>query len=373
MSTWKPLAGVRVVEACQRLVGPLAGWHLALMGAQVIKIEPTSGDAARGWGSGAVFDVLNVGKQFVALDATDSRDRGVFADLCAGADAVLADSSWSEAMAREGSCRAGARTQSVVIIDEGEVPGGSGSSETLAQAALALTPYIGTQEGQPTRFGADVASESAAAAATQAALAGLVRAAEVPLVSRVSIDRAMAALKTIHWAARSDPLKWIGYHVTGKYRQPDLGYRVRDGWVTLDYLPSDGDGWWTLCEEIGLGDFAREVGDAWYNTVGMEEGVDQARQRYEQALAKYSVDEAIAIIRKHKGWSVPFLTPEQMLRHPQSKLYASMVRDDDGQASIRLPWRVGNEPQGTSSLAAAPGIGAHNEEVLETPRGGGAR
>ena len=38
------LAGLPIVEACQRLVGPFAGWHLAMLGATVVKVEPPTGD-----------------------------------------------------------------------------------------------------------------------------------------------------------------------------------------------------------------------------------------------------------------------------------------------------------------------------------------
>ena len=51
MSSWAPLAGMSVVEACQRLVGPLAAWQLSLLGAEVIKVEPPAGDIARGFGA----------------------------------------------------------------------------------------------------------------------------------------------------------------------------------------------------------------------------------------------------------------------------------------------------------------------------------
>ena len=363
MTTWRPLAGMQVIEACQRLVGPLAGWHLAKMGADVVKVEPPNGDVARTWPDGAVFDVLNAGKRCIALDFSKENEFTACASICAGADIVLADSSWSETAALEGSRRADARTRSIVIVDEGSVPGGYGSSETLAQAAMALTPYIGVQGQRPTRLGADVASESAAAAATQVALAGLLRNGEGPLVGRVSVDRALSTLKTIHWAARSDPDRWAGYHVTAITRQPDRGYRVRDGWITLDFPPTEGAGWRSFCEEIGLGEFMKQVGEDWFSTMGMEDAIDKARSHYEQALAKYTVEQAVAIIRKHRGWSVPFQNVSEMLQHPQSQLYASVMPAGD-HINTRLPWRVDNQPQGTSPVSGAPAIGAYNSEVL---------
>ncbi len=360
MGTWRPLAGIRMVEACQRLVGPLAGLHLQKMGAEVVKVEPLEGDVARGWGTGAVFDVLNAGKRCVTIDLAHSGGRKAFAKLCAQVEIVLVDSSWSETAALKAAT---GLTRSIVVVDDGSVPGGFGSSETLAQAAAAVTPYIGIPGERAKRLGADVASASAAVAAAQAALAGLVRNEQGRLVGRVSVDRALSALKTIHWAARSDPDRWAGYHVTAITRQPDSGYRVRDGWVTLDFPPTEKAGWLAFCDEIGLSDFANNVGEDWFSTVGMEDAIDMARPHYERALAKYSVTEAIEIIRKHRGWSVPFQTVSQMLQHPQSNLYGSIVSAED-QFQTRLPWRIGNEPQGASVVRAAPGIGAHNAEVF---------
>jgi crotonobetainyl-CoA:carnitine CoA-transferase CaiB-like acyl-CoA transferase len=342
----------------------MAAWHLGMLGAKVTKVEPPSGDIARTWAGGAMFDVLNAHKLCAALDFERATERQVFERLCADADIVLADSSWSEGPALAGSRRANARTSSVVIVDEGSVPGGFGTSETLAQAALAVTQYIGEFNGPPVRFGADLASASAATAAVQAALAGLVGDdGSRPLVARISLDRAMATLKTIHWAARTDPDRWQGYHVRAVSRAPDRGYRVRDGCVSLDFLPDQGQAWRALCEELGLSEFAKQVESDWFSTIGMEDRIDWARPYYEQALSRFTRAEAVALIRKHGGWSVPFLSPEEALHHPQAQLYATAFFAN-GEAMIRLPWRVDDRPQATHRPAAAPPLGAHTEKVL---------
>lgn len=368
MTSWTPLAGLRVIEACERLVGPLAGWHLAMLGAEVVKVEPPKGDIARVWDGGALFDVINAGKRFAALDLGKPSERSAFECLCAASDAVLADSGWSDKAALKGSRRKGARVCAIVIVDTGPVPGGSGNSETLAQAAMAVIPYVGEPGGALVRIGADIASSSAAAAATQAVLAGLLREQGArPLVARVSCDRALAALKTIHWAARSDPDRWVGYHVRAIARQPDRGYRVRDGRVSVEFPPDQGASWLAFCKEVGLGQLVAEVGDDWFSTIGMEDRIDWARPRYEQALAAYTREEATALIRKHGGWSVPFLTPEEMLHHPQAELYASAFFAA-GEAIVRLPWRVGDHAQGVHKPTSAPPVGAHSKEVLATLR-----
>ena len=68
-----PLGGLRVVESCRRVQGPLAGRLLALLGAEVVRIEPPGGDPLRGMpplagDCSARFVALNQGKQVVEVD-----------------------------------------------------------------------------------------------------------------------------------------------------------------------------------------------------------------------------------------------------------------------------------------------------------------
>ncbi|MEV6824979.1 CoA transferase [Amycolatopsis sp. NPDC051102] len=89
-----PLRGVRVVESARRVQGPLAGHVLALLGADVLRIEPPGGDPARGvpplvGGVSARFAALNAGKDVAELDLTEPSGRAAAKDLVAGADVFL--------------------------------------------------------------------------------------------------------------------------------------------------------------------------------------------------------------------------------------------------------------------------------------------
>jgi crotonobetainyl-CoA:carnitine CoA-transferase CaiB-like acyl-CoA transferase len=73
-----PLTGVKVVEIANNIAGPYAGYILAMLGADVLKIErPDGGDDARGWGppfwrgTSATFQALNVNKRGITLDLKD--------------------------------------------------------------------------------------------------------------------------------------------------------------------------------------------------------------------------------------------------------------------------------------------------------------
>jgi len=72
-----PLDGIKVVELASNVAGPYAGSVLAMLGADVLKIERPEGDDARGWGPpfvdgvSAIFHAMNPNKRSVTLDLKD--------------------------------------------------------------------------------------------------------------------------------------------------------------------------------------------------------------------------------------------------------------------------------------------------------------
>ncbi|WP_269458460.1 CoA transferase [Nocardiopsis alborubida] len=89
-----PLAGLRVVEATNRVQGPLAGLLLAMLGAEVVRVEPPGGDPMRGVAPmagdrSARFLALNRGKGAVEIDLKTAAGRRTARDLAATADVLL--------------------------------------------------------------------------------------------------------------------------------------------------------------------------------------------------------------------------------------------------------------------------------------------
>lgn len=68
-----PLTGVRVLDLTNVLAGPYCGYQLALMGAEVIKVErPGTGDLARQLGADPARNRANMGISFLAQNAGKS-------------------------------------------------------------------------------------------------------------------------------------------------------------------------------------------------------------------------------------------------------------------------------------------------------------
>lgn len=91
-----PLEGVKVVELGVWVAGPAAGGILADWGADVIKIEPPTGDPARMFGRmlgiddvSPPFEMDNRGKRSIVLDVTTDVGRTNALELLSGADVFL--------------------------------------------------------------------------------------------------------------------------------------------------------------------------------------------------------------------------------------------------------------------------------------------
>ncbi len=88
------LAGIRVLDLTMFLAGPYCSRLLADVGAEVIKIEPASGDFLRNAppvvaGTSRYFAQLNSGKKSIVLNLKDPSDHQAFLTLAKAADVVV--------------------------------------------------------------------------------------------------------------------------------------------------------------------------------------------------------------------------------------------------------------------------------------------
>ena len=90
-----PLHGIKVVEACQMVAGPMAAMLCADLGAEVVKVEqPKGGDRMRLLGHrigsiGALWAGVNRGKRSLVVDLTHPDGLAALRDLTATADVFI--------------------------------------------------------------------------------------------------------------------------------------------------------------------------------------------------------------------------------------------------------------------------------------------
>ncbi|WP_346894144.1 CaiB/BaiF CoA-transferase family protein [uncultured Roseibium sp.] len=163
------LRGLKVIDLSRVLGGPLTGQVLGDHGADVIKIEPPSGDETREWGppfrdgTASYFDGLNRNKRAMALDLRREEGRAVLLRLLEDADIVLEnfktgtmekwglgyDEVLSDRFPRLIHCRVSG------FGSDGPL-GGMPGYDAILQAMCGLMSVNGTDEGGPTRVGLPV-------------------------------------------------------------------------------------------------------------------------------------------------------------------------------------------------------------------------
>ena len=89
-----PLAGVQVLDFCSFINGAYSAALMGELGAEVIKIEPLTGDLSRAWGpflkgESRFYQAWNRNKRGIALDLTAKAGRSIVYELVRRADVVI--------------------------------------------------------------------------------------------------------------------------------------------------------------------------------------------------------------------------------------------------------------------------------------------
>jgi formyl-CoA transferase/CoA:oxalate CoA-transferase len=165
MTELRPLAGTRVVDVTSSLAGPTATQLLAALGADVVKVEPLTGDHARAWGppfldgESAMFLASNAGKRSLGVDLGDERGRAIVQRLVDGADVFL-QSLRPGAAERHGLDASTLRARNPRLVHCSISAFGSSGPlrdqpgyDPLLQAASGIMSVTGETGGRPVRVG----------------------------------------------------------------------------------------------------------------------------------------------------------------------------------------------------------------------------
>jgi crotonobetainyl-CoA:carnitine CoA-transferase CaiB-like acyl-CoA transferase len=157
-----PLTGLRVVEFTHMVMGPTCGLILGDLGAEVLKIEPLTGDNTRkllGSGSG-FFGTFNRNKKSLAVDVKHPRGLEIVLRLIAQAD-VFSENFKSGTMRQLGlgyEALSQLNPQLIYVSHKGFLPGPYEHRTALDEVVQMMggLAYMTGPEGRPLRAGTSV-------------------------------------------------------------------------------------------------------------------------------------------------------------------------------------------------------------------------
>lgn len=211
-----PLSGVRVLECASVIAGPYCSYLLALLGAEIIKIErPVQGDWMRNQGGdadlaaagmGSAFLSCNAGKRSVTLNLKDPRGVRIGREIAAQSDIMIEN--WRPGTA----ARLGLGFPDIKAVNPRIVYcsiSGFGQSgpmspraayDHIIQAVAGIMSVTGTPETAPSRTGPPLVDYLTGLSATVGILAAMRerdRTQEAQLVDVGMLDCAVAAMGSV--------------------------------------------------------------------------------------------------------------------------------------------------------------------------------
>ncbi|MEM5424415.1 CaiB/BaiF CoA transferase family protein [Paraburkholderia ferrariae] len=367
-----PLAGVRVLDLSAYIAGPYGCTLLADQGADVIKIEPPTGDNLRKYPStlqaeSRAFLGVNRGKRGLVLDLKQSRAQEVLLRLVEQAD-VLVHNFRPGVPARLGIAWEQLREVNPRLIycavtgygDQGPNKDKAGYDQVL-QTMTGMCALQGKSDGPPEILYGSVVDYYAAAlvaAGVSSALFERERSGAGQYVG-VSLLRSALTMQSARMIWADDEPKDVGRDmrsggITGIHP-------TREGWL---YISANTPHFWqALCEKTGLAALAQNER---YDSVRKRaEHRDEIVPQLHAALQARSALEWEA----HFGEAVPCAaarTVEDMFDDPQVLAEEMVTRYDypgvGAYRGFREPIRFGATP--APDPIAAPAFGEHSDVVL---------
>jgi CoA:oxalate CoA-transferase len=269
------LQGIRVLDLTNVLAGPFATLHLALLGADVVKIEnPKDGDLARKLGivpelneqlMGTSFLAQNANKRSVTLNLKTPEGKRLFLRLAKDAD-VLVENYRPDVMERMGLGYATLAAQNPRLVYCAISGFGHTGPEALKpaydqiiQGLSGVMAVNGDERLNPLRAGfplCDTVGGLNAAFAILAALYHRERTGEGQFIDVAMLDSIMPLMG---WVAANlliggqQPVLMGNDNFTAA---PSGTFRTRDGWVNI--AANKQEQWEALCEELGLSELTTD-------------------------------------------------------------------------------------------------------------------
>jgi alpha-methylacyl-CoA racemase len=373
-STSRPLTGTRVVDLSRLLPGNYCTLILALLGAEVIKVEDRgAGDYIRQYGTqvdgaGAVHHMVNRGKKSIALDLRKDEDRELFDELVRRSH-ILVESFRPGALERLGYSKqrlAELRSDLVVVSISGF--GQDGPLANKPAHDINFLAFAGLLERTGERNRPPVVPPiplvDLLAGLYPALMAVAFRAQAIQTGIGATIDTAMAeAIALLPTSVMAEILAGAPVGGRGDFR---LGggranyevYEALDGYIAV--AAQEVPFWRNLCEVASLGSLVERQMDP--------DAQEEIHGRLAQFFGARTRNEIAELFGTHDACVFPVDSYEEMLQSEQAIARGYVTKAADSSMPI-LAFPVVVDGNRLSTDLPAPSHGEHSEEIVRWLRG----
>jgi crotonobetainyl-CoA:carnitine CoA-transferase CaiB-like acyl-CoA transferase len=376
------MQGIKVVEMGVWVAGPSCAAMLCDWGADVIKIEPPTGDPFRGLFASALgaaipvnppFEIDNRGKRSVCLNLENDEGRAIGQRLIDECD-VFVSNMRPRVLEQFGIGYEQARQRNPRIV-YCQVTGYGPDSPERDRAAYDIGAFwaragVGaslTVEGTPIpqqRGGmGDHMTGLSGAAAISAALFARERTGEG---QRVAVSLLRTGIYMMGWDYALEMRLGVKTRPYDRFHAPNPiinCFRTKDGrWIWLLLLQGDRH-WPDLLRAIGREDLLND--ERWNNIVKRRDNAEGIVNELDGEFEKRTLEEWAPILDRENVWWSPVNTISDALQDPAAKAsgaFASVEGADGPIPMVNTPvdfYGTPNAPRGM-----APELGQHTEEVL---------
>ena len=370
-----PLAGIRVLDLTHALAGPYCTMLLGDLGADVVKIEPPSGDHSRQWGppfingESSYFLSVNRNKRSVVLDLKNPAARSNAEALAMVSDVVVENfkPGTMERLALGASKLQGMKPQLVYasISGFGQNQPTLAGYDQIAQGTSGMMSVNATPDGPPTKVGIPIGDIAAGMFASNAILAALVERGTTGKGRYIDIalNDSLLALFTYqagrYFATGDVPTQEGNHHAT---IAPYGTFAVIDGFLNVA-VASDAQ-FQRFCEAIRAPELAEDQRFATnalrqaakHELAGLIE-THLRRGTREEWLARFEQFGIPAgpILDMEEAFASPLATGRQMrleIEHPTAGRISQ----------VGAPWKL--DGRSSPIRMPPPRLGEHTDEVL---------
>jgi crotonobetainyl-CoA:carnitine CoA-transferase CaiB-like acyl-CoA transferase len=368
---------VRIVEVASVVLGPWAAQILGDMGADIVKVEPPTGDTTRHIGSSrnpgmaSMFLSCNRNKRSIVLDLKRPEGLEALLKLCEGAD-VLLHNLRPGAAQRLGVAYEQVKARKPDIIycaTYGYRAAGPYADypayDDIVQAAsgiAVLQQMAGCEPHYMPSIVADKTTALTVAYSVSAALFRRERSGEGQAIEVPMFETMVAFLMTEHLFGRTfePPLGEAGYsRVLSPFRRP---YQTRDGYIAV--LPHTDGHWRTFLGAIGRMDILEQ--DRFATVAERTRNINALYEELANIMRERTTDEWLSVLDPGGLPVMRLNSPDDLLDNPQLKATGFWrVEEHPTEGAVRMtdpPVGFSASPAGIRRLA--PGLGEHSAEIL---------